>query len=395
MTGIRTCLAAALLAATLATGCGPAAQPLGAATPAADSPPSATPPASPAVGPAGRQPAISPVSASFIDADTGWLLALHPGCQPRDCSWLRMRKTTDGGRHWFAVPAPPARFEYQGRNIPASSVSQVLFGNSSDGWAFGPGLWATHNGGRTWQRLSTHGQYVQQLATAGGRVLAMFTRCNPRNGPCRGFRVFSAAVGSDDWWPVPGAASRAAFGATLVVSGDRGYVMGSPVWTPGGKAVLLTGPADASARWRPVAQPCGTWGWSTALTVTRVTSLVVACGNQPGAGNQSKRAYRSADGGRTWHQLANPPVSGYVGAAALTPAGTIFLSGMRSDVYISWDGGRRWHTSPSLDSADIGDGLSVAMTTGTQDFVLQANYSLHQIWFTYDDGRTWTPVTIR
>jgi len=76
-------------------------------------------------------------------------------------------------------------------------------------------------------------------------------------------------------------------------------------------------------------------------------------------------------------------------------AGTIFISGDRSDVYISRDGGRSWHTSASLDRADIGDGLAATMVTSTEGFVLQATVHLGQIWLTYNDGRTWQPVSTR
>ena len=38
-----------------------------------------------------------------------------------------------------------------------TGVSQVRFYNTSDGWAFGPQLWATHNGGQSWQQIGPAG----------------------------------------------------------------------------------------------------------------------------------------------------------------------------------------------------------------------------------------------
>jgi hypothetical protein len=35
------------------------------------------------------------------------------------------------------------------------------------------------------------------------------------------------------------------------------------------------------------------------------------------------------------------------------------------------------------------------MITDREGFVIQANVSLSQIWLTYNDGRTWKPVTVR
>src|ERR1700726_645022 len=53
---------------------------------------------------------IDVLSASFASGSTGWLLAESP-CAPQVNPWrtaVLMRDTTDGGRTWFAAPAPPA-----------------------------------------------------------------------------------------------------------------------------------------------------------------------------------------------------------------------------------------------------------------------------------------------
>ena len=158
MTGIRAFLAAAALPAALLASCGPAT-------------------ASPGRG--GARPALSPISASFIDASTGWLLAGPATCPRGTCAGLRLRKTTDGGRHWSRVPAPPTVASARFSRPPAGSVGHVALASTSDGWAYGPGLWSTHDGGRTWRRVPTRGESVQSLVTAGGRVLASFSRCGP------------------------------------------------------------------------------------------------------------------------------------------------------------------------------------------------------------------------
>jgi len=375
-------LALVVIAATTActTGSAAATRPIAAATQHHTYPVSSD---------ATAHPALSPISASFISASTGWLLA-RPPCAATGCTELRLRKTTDGGKHWFAVPAPPAPASVA-PGSPADSVSQILFANARDGWAFDPALWATHDGGATWHRVSIHGTPVLSLAASDGRAIAAVGRCFYRGQPC-GFKVYTSSVGTDRWLAVPGSAGTGDAPASVVASGRSGYVVDSRADL--GRPVLLAGPADGSARWQPLANPCQ-GAWSAPLAAATGGWLVLGCGTEPGAGNQTKLVYLSHNRGRTWRRLTDPPSSGYLTAASIGPAGTIFLSGGRSDVYISWDTGRTWHTSRGLLSADISDGLAATAVTNTEGFVLQASLYFRQVWFTYNDGHTWTPVTVR
>jgi photosystem II stability/assembly factor-like uncharacterized protein len=80
---------------------------------------------------------------------------------------------------------------------------------------------------------------------------------------------------------------------------------------------------------------------------------------------------------------------------SITSAGTVLESGYESDVYITWNGGKSWQTSPSLNSADIGDGLFATMITNKVGYVLQNSYYFPQIYFTRNKGHTWKPVSVR
>ncbi|HYB17719.1 MAG TPA: hypothetical protein VEF71_19945 [Streptosporangiaceae bacterium] len=122
-------------------------------------------------------------------------------------------------------------------------------------------------------------------------------------------------------------------------------------------------------------------------------------GTEPGAGNQFKVAWQSGDGGRTWREVASPPLGGYLEDASMSPGGTIFLSGSRMDLYVSRDRGRSWDENPSLENAanlaNAGLSLAGSIVTDTRGFAVQAGVGQQQIWLTSDGGRDWTPVTVR
>jgi photosystem II stability/assembly factor-like uncharacterized protein len=341
-------------------------------------------------------PRLSVLSVSFVSASAGWLLATPCADQVQTCRTVVMRRTVDGGRTWFAVPAPdaPPADMYQG-SPPANALGTVLFADDREGWAFGPALWQTHDGGATWRQLNVPGGPVEDIGIAANRLLVVTSRCESSDGACS-FRVYSLAAGSDEWRALPDAAGTGVRSAQLVVSDGVGYVFAvTPDLT---KPLLISGPVNGTARWRSVPEPCG-GAWSGALAAAPGGWLFLGCGLEPGAGNQIKVAYLSANGGRNWRKVASPPFGGYLEDASMSSGGTIFLSGSRMDVYISWDRGRSWHESPSLESAaglaGAGFPLAGVTVTNTFGFAFQDGIYPPRVWLSSDGGRRWTPVAVR
>jgi photosystem II stability/assembly factor-like uncharacterized protein len=365
--------------------------------------------------PGGSQPgSLVPLSATFISPSTGWLLAdlCRPGPQPQSCSAV-MRKTIDGGRQWFPVPAPPAT-PVTYLDVPThGGVAQVRFADTVNGWAFGPDLWVTHNGGASWQQLSTHGLMVTSLEAANGRAVAVFAAATT-------FQVYTSVVGSDQWLPVPGAAGPAQGTVTdvgrnpqVAIEGAAAVVSSSGIYVADGTGggVLLSGPADGSAPWQRLPVPCPAYAESSMPVATAPGRLVLGCGGDAASGQSQKYVYTSADGGQSWQTRAPTPLPftelprpGFLDDIAVTPAGTIVASGDR-EVYFSWDNGATWPTPPALASAVYlggnADQVVVGMTTSEQGFALPGTVEIglangaSWIWMTYDDGSTWTRVPIR
>src|SRR6266571_154907 len=121
-----------------------------------------------------------------------------------DCTSLA--GTSDYGQTWYGVSAPVT-----GGPAGSAGVSGLRFLDARTGWAFGPELWVTHDGGARWAQESTYGLRVTSLETAGDRAFAVFASCAGNSADfaaqCASFRIFSSHATSDSWQPVPGAAS--------------------------------------------------------------------------------------------------------------------------------------------------------------------------------------------
>src|SRR5580692_6152892 len=167
---------------------------------ATTAPSSSSPVLSPAPAPVPAN--FRPSSVTFIGTQTGWVIgqAGTPGnCATVYCT--SVARTDDAGKTWSGVPAP-----LTGPADGAAGVSQVRFLNERDGWAFGPQLYATHDGGHSWTQVLTHGLRVTELETVGGRAFGLFASCTG-TGPafaarCTSYTLYSSAASADDWTPV-------------------------------------------------------------------------------------------------------------------------------------------------------------------------------------------------
>jgi hypothetical protein len=378
-------------------------------------PGAAAPPRQPATGVAGSPPAPAsagpplpavapappPLSVTFVGAATGWVMgqSLPAGqCdQPAAPACIVLRRTDSGGAAWRTVHAPPAH----GPNGP-TGVSQIRFLTRSDGWAFGPQLWATHNAGRTWAQIATGGLRVTALEARGRRVFAVWARCAGTGASfashCTGFTVYSSPAGSDAWTPAltTRATGPAGGAASLLLTGTTAYLL-----PPAGS--LLAGPltgaslqpiqrATGTADGRPASCPAGPaqpdGQPSGALLASEPSGLDLLCTGPAAAGRQRKTVYASADGGRTWRRTGQAPEAGTASFLSGSPSGALLLATSRG-IEVSADGGASW--SAAGGAMPPGGFAYVGMTTAAQGVAVPADPARHAIWFTYDGGSTWQP----
>jgi len=364
-------------------------------TPAQSSSPTAA-----SAQPAPVPPNFQPVSVTFVNAFTGWVIgqAGTPGkCANKTSPYIctSVARTDDAGKTWQGGPAP-------GTTGPsgAQGVSGIRFLDGTNGWAFGPELWATHDAGKTWTQVNTNGARVTDLETAGNRAFALWATCSGSGAvgfaaDCTSYTLMTTTAGGDSWAPAGSATTGltlggAATSAVLALTGTTGYLL-----APDG--TVYSGPLDGA--WQRAgtvqcqpgpASPSGLPGGALLALVNSAT-VVVACNASSGV-----QVYTSADSGATWD---TQPASAWsaVGdqadstSLAAAPDGTLTLAA-GNGIYALPAGTSQWKQA-QVGNAPAGGFNYVGMTTNDQGVALPADASLHEIWMTFDGGLTWTPRT--
>jgi hypothetical protein len=331
-------------------------------------------------------------------------------CATKYCTSLA--GTSDYGRSWYGVSAPLA-----GPPRGARGVSQLRFLNLNDGWAFGPQLWVTHDGGASWAQEPTQGMRVTDLETAGDRAFALFARCTGSGADygasCSSFALYTSLAGTDQWRPVPGpagsglqlpqAAAGQAAAASLVLTGGpaggQGYLV-----APSGE--LLSGPLTGAA-WTvaSTALPCapgapGPSGQPVGALLaadSNLLALVCTSATNPTSDTQAKVIDVSSDGGAHWSRAGTGLPGGIAASVAIQAQDNLVLLATDAGLYRSGDGGSAWQlaqASPAGAAAGEPGFSYVGMTSLTNGVALPADPGLHEVFITTDGGSTWLPQAV-
>jgi hypothetical protein len=382
--------------------------------PPASQSPSSSPSASATTGPPLVPVNFAPSSVTFVSTGTGWVIgqAGTPGqCTgPNPDICTSMAVTFNGGRTWQGMPAPVA-----GPPDGARGVSQVRSLNGVDGWAFGPQLYATHDGGQHWRRIDTHGMRVIDLETVNKQVFAVWAQCTG-TGPdfaanCTSFSVYTSRPNVDRWVPVSGATNltsgqpATASSAQLVLTGTFGYLLApdgtlyqgidwkysTGPWlavSNSGAGVQACAPGPAQADGLP----------SQGLLASTGRGLAELCLGPVSNGSQTKTLLYSPDGGDSWWTAGTAPSAGTATSLSGTPDGRVLIAtaqGIDTSAQAPQARSSKLTWRAARGTALPGGFSYVGMTTSAQGVAIPADQSVHAVWFTYDRGTHWQPSYVR
>jgi hypothetical protein len=395
ITGIAIC-ATALAAGCSATATSPrppaaSTQPHASAaaparTPAAPAPVATTAPAGLA-GPAGGPvpPGFEPVSMTFVSASDGWVLGTAP-CAVQPCTSIV--RTTNGGASWTGIPAPPVPLASNGPAGPTPGLSHLRFANPLDGFAFGSQLWATHDGGATWQQVRLPGS-IGDLETAAGVVYATVSAQD-------GVTIYRSPASGGAWTAVPGLPAGVPDPGQAPTSLGRITLHGTAAWIILGGRLYGTQTGLSWAQEPVTCPPNYAMASTAAATAQQVTLL---CVGDPAAGSEGKAVYSSADGGASFTLMSSGAGPGdQFDLLAEPTAQHIFLATYSAATMldVSGDGGHTWSTALYLDDGGLG-WSDFGFTTPTQGIAIEhpANPAsgTSTMYMTWDGGQTWHQIT--
>ena len=231
---------------------------------------------------------------SWLNPRQGWVLGAVP-CGAKLC-W-RVAATYDGARTWRGLgqvgpataPPPDAR----------PPVSEIRFATAEVGWAFGPGLFRSTNGGRAWRQVAIPGggKQVLALVISPAAAFAVISPCVGTDSGCTKSPTLwrTGAATSADWnlvrlkMPRAYFASMSTFDRTVyVVDGDN---------TPTAMGTLYASVDGHSFSARP--SPCEL---SKSLGLAQVVAtsanrVALLCTGDPGFSKAVKTVYLSRDTG--------------------------------------------------------------------------------------------------
>jgi photosystem II stability/assembly factor-like uncharacterized protein len=332
-------------------------------------------------------------SQSWVSPRHGWLLGVAP-CGQTTCTTVV--GTGDGGVTWSTLGTLRAPLS----SDDPGGVTQIRFADKLHGWAYWPSLWATSDGGATWQRQAPpgDGKLVPTLAADADAVYALVSPCRLNQPPtrCGPASVWRTTPGSGSWTQslvLP--AGMVVSTAVLAVHGVVGYVV-----VPAEGAPEVVDATTDGQEWSSRPDPCATLFDSMLVDVAAISDTKVGfiCVGDPGVGQATKRVLLSNDTGLTTFGVGTTPREGIVTLIASAPNGTLAVSSWGAPgSWIYRNDGSGWTTSVSL--SDLGEGWNdLVLISDRIGFVVYGPAAVFpgnrvgQLWQTRDGGLTWGPA---
>jgi photosystem II stability/assembly factor-like uncharacterized protein len=339
-------------------------------------------------------PGLEPSSVTFVSQTVGAVIGEATAGSARGCE--AVAATSNYGLTWTKVDPPPA-----GPPNGNSGVSQIRFLEARNGWAYGPGLYVTHDGGAGWVKATgVHGRVID-LATVGASVYAVVASCTGAGsdyaGGCTRFALYTSAYNSDHFRPVPGVSGQGQEvpGGLELTNRGNGYLLVGDV--------LFSGAPDGSSTWQAISISSGkvpacltsnghhaVQGESGLLAPGGSNVVYLLCQPADGGGGS---LYTSTDAGATWRPDGHVKAQGLGTSLAVAPNSNTLVLATNAGIYYSADT-RHWSRAKLSGQAPFAGFGYVGMTTQLSGVAVPSGPGSTVIYITTDGGSHWHPKRI-
>ncbi len=312
-------------------------------------------------------------------------------------------RTTDGGRHWAAVPfqggAPSGGLAFVDASHGFATGLSALTANGSPPWGCTSQIWQSTDAGASWQAVpgTCVGYLLTSLAFpspdqgyAGGGNYAKFGQV-PRlaivattdGGRCWS-QVFPAPKGTTAprSTVAPGRRLGGPFGELYFYDPQHGVALA------GGCTMGANGPCQGQAWWTAD----GGRSWSPQGVEG---SQLVGAGHSgawlAGGTTMSNVLWRSADRGRSWAPVAS---TGKTRLSALLVAGKRLWASTEAGQFLSDNGGQSWHSLPAAAQAAEGGFFGGPVAELGPSGLLVVQTATSTVWVSDDGGHRGRSLTI-
>lgn len=332
-------------------------------------------------------------SVTWLSPQRGWVLGAAR-CGAHTCS--DVIGTTDAAKSWRLVGTIPAPIALLDGAQPG--IAEIRFATPAAGWAFGPQLFRTTTGGKSWAEVPIPGGGKQVLALAASptQTYAVVSHCAWGTEPCpQPLSFWRIPAGARDGWVRIPVTLPANGGADIAVSGTTVYVVDTQLPSGGGRDAFYASTDGRHFAARPV--PCNqakdlALTQAVPMSATRVALLCVGDPGTPGPGDATKSVYTSANTGTTDRYAGTTGSPGFAPQLAASPSGNLAVAAVSgaSFLYINDTHQQAWTLVKGLNPAPWNDFTYVTNRQAWVIYGAAGTGGIGQLWVTRDTGLHWS-----
>lgn len=336
-------------------------------------------------------------SVSFVSSSRGFALGTAP-CGKKTCS--DVISTKNGGKTWRLAGSIDAVIPSFGS--PGDQITEIRGATARIVWVFGPELWYSANGGRSFAKMTIPGggKAVADLATSATEAFAVVSDCRYANYCGKALALWRDTAISDNSWSRVSMTLPDSPSPEVALHGSSVYVLDPLVGS--GKPDELYASTDGGSHFASRPVPCDeAQGFELdSVAAASSTDVGLLCVGNQTPGNSDKIAYRSSDTGKVDTDAGRLPLDGIGGSIAVSSSGDMIVASTSTDAsYLDVnDGhGKSW-SEVAIETTGAGWG-DLAFVTASEAWVVYGPVDKSalmpgEIFVTHDSGRHWREVKL-